>query len=42
MQYLIYNLIFSEDKNGAQIIDSSKELNRIDLQKKTNTVTKQV
>jgi hypothetical protein len=40
MQYLIYNLIFSEDKNGAQIIaDSSKELNRIitDLQKELFT-----
>ena len=30
VSYLEHNLIFSEDKNGVQIIaDSSKELNRI-------------
>jgi hypothetical protein len=39
ISYLEHNLIFSEDKNGAQIIaDSSKELNRIitDLQKENS------
>jgi hypothetical protein len=42
VSYLDHNLIFSEDKNGAQIIaDNSKELNKFifELQKENSLFT---